>query len=254
MKICYFTATGNSLYVARQIGDDDAELLSIPHLMREGTPEVSDDAVGIVAPVYAGDMPKMVHRFLQQAHITTGYLFFVYTFGFSESVARPHAELAAREAGLELAYVNSIKMVDNYLPGFEMDDQKANVGEKKVDEHIAQVRADIAARRRMTAKVGVKAKAAIAAMRPMAKSIVKDSAAQGYIVTDACVRCGICAKVCPADNITVTDHVEFGDHCEVCYACLQNCPHNAIHLKGEKSAARFRNEHVPLKDIIAANA
>ena len=30
MKMCYFTATGNSLYVARRIGGENAELLSIP--------------------------------------------------------------------------------------------------------------------------------------------------------------------------------------------------------------------------------
>ena len=32
MKICYFTATGNCLYVAKQIG---GELLSIPQLIIE---------------------------------------------------------------------------------------------------------------------------------------------------------------------------------------------------------------------------
>ena len=29
---------------------------------------------------------------------------------------------------------------------------------------------------------------------------------------------GICAKVCPGDNITVSDEgVHFSDHCQVCY-------------------------------------
>ena len=35
MKICYFTATGNSLYVAKKIGGDGGELLSIPQLMKK---------------------------------------------------------------------------------------------------------------------------------------------------------------------------------------------------------------------------
>ena len=70
---------------------------------------------------------------------------------------------------------------------------------------------------------------------------------------DKCIRCGICAKVCPANNIKVTDHVEFSDHCEVCYACLHNCPQSAIHLKKEASDVHFRNEYISLKDIIEAN-
>ena len=31
------------------------------------------------------------------------------------------------------------------------------------------------------------------------------------------------------------------------------CPKNALHMKAERSAVRFRNEHVTLKEIIAAN-
>ena len=76
----------------------------------------------------------------------------------------------------------------------------------------------------------------------------------GYTVNDACIRCGVCAKVCPANNITVTkDGVTFSDHCEVCYACLHNCPQSAIHMRLEAGTAHFRNEHISLKDIIAAN-
>ena len=66
MKILYFTATGNSLYAARQIG---GEQLSIPQLIKEGNYEVKDDAVGIVCPVYCGNIPKMVRRFLAKATI-----------------------------------------------------------------------------------------------------------------------------------------------------------------------------------------
>ena len=58
----------------------------------------------------------------------------------------------------------------------------------------------------------------------------------------------------PADNITVTeDGVHFSDHCEVCYACLHNCPQSAIHMPVEAGTTHYRNEHVTLKDIIRSN-
>ena len=72
MKTCYFTATGNSLYVAKQIG---GEVLSIPQLMKEGQLVLHDDAVGIICPVYGGEMPKMVRKFLKKASIRTEYPF-----------------------------------------------------------------------------------------------------------------------------------------------------------------------------------
>ena len=57
MTICYFTATGNCLYVAKRIG---GELRYIPNMLKNSTMDISDDAVGIICPVYAGQMPGMV--------------------------------------------------------------------------------------------------------------------------------------------------------------------------------------------------
>ena len=62
-----------------------------------------------------------------------------------------------------------------------------------------------------------------------------------------------CAKVCPADNIRVTDKVEYLHHCECCLGCMHNCPKKAIHLKNEKSSVRFRNSEVTIKKLINAN-
>ena len=76
MTICYFTATGNCLYVARSIG---GTLLSIPQLMRQERIEIEVDAVGIVAPVYAVEMPMMVKAFLGKARSKTHSFFFIYT-------------------------------------------------------------------------------------------------------------------------------------------------------------------------------
>ena len=42
--------------------------------------------------------------------------------------------------------------------------------------------------------------------------------------------------------------------CEVCYACLHNCPKTAIRMPVEADPMRFRNEHVTLAGIIQANA
>lgn len=251
MKICYFTATGNCLYVAKRIG---GELLSIPQLIRQESIEITDDAVGVVCPVYAGEMPMMVREFLKKAKIRTDYFFFIYTYGSGYGEAFAHVELAAREAGLKLRYINAVIMVDNYLPIFDMQEQMDTLPQKDVEGQIEKICQDIAQRKETPVTVNAATKTKMAMFRNMlAKCILKKDTAQGYTVNDTCIQCGICAKVCPANNIMVTDQVTFSDHCEVCYACLHNCPQSAIHMKVEKNTVHFRNDQVSLQDIIEAN-
>lgn len=252
MTVCYFTASGNCLYIAKRIG---GTLLSVPQLMRQEIIEIEDDAVGIVAPVYAVEMPAMVKDFLAKAKIRTDYFFFIYTYGMGYAEAFAHVKQACNEKGLKLSYINAVQMVDNYLPGFEMQKQIDTLPQKDVEGQIARILSDIEERRETEVKITMAVKAQMAMYQKMlAKRILRTDTAQSYIVNDRCVRCGICVKVCPANNITVSaDGVRFADRCEVCYACLHNCPQNAIHMREEKSSVRFRNEHVTLKDIVDAN-
>ena len=94
MTVCYFTASGNCLYVARRIG---GTLRSIPQLMRQDTIELEDDAIGIVAPVYAVEMPMMVKAFLKKSRIKTAYFFFVFTYGMGYAEAFAHVKQACDE-------------------------------------------------------------------------------------------------------------------------------------------------------------
>ncbi|MBQ7992813.1 MAG: EFR1 family ferrodoxin [Solobacterium sp.] len=251
MKTCYFTATGNSLYTARRIG---GELLSIPQLMKQDRIVISDEAVGIVCPVYGGEMPRMVRQFIEKAVFKTNYFFFVYTYGASQSFAKLNAIDLISSKGIRLSYVNAVLMVDNFLPGFESQHQIDTAPDKNIEEQLESIARDIAERKQQTVTSNLLNRTGKRLVHAtMAKIVMNPKAAQKYIVNENCVRCGICAKVCPANNITVTDAVHFSDHCEVCYACVHNCPKNAIHLKSERSAVRFRNEHVSLKEIIDSN-
>lgn len=76
---------------------------------------------------------------------------------------------------------------------------------------------------------------------------------RNFQVNNNCNGCKVCEKVCPVDNIKVDEKPAFKDNCEHCLACIHNCPQTAISLKKEKSSARFRNQHVTLKEIINAN-
>ena len=252
MTICYFTASGNCLYVARRIG---GTLLSIPQLMRQGKIEIEDDAVGIVCPVYAVELPFMIVDFMKKADIKTDYFFFILTCGYGYEVSLGHAEVAARERGWDIKYGNGVLMVDNYLPFFDMDEERRKLPGKDVEGQLDKICADIQARKEQRVMLTPELKAQMEHYhKTHAPKVINKNMAFDYTVNDDCIHCGTCAMVCPANNITVKeDKVIFGDRCEVCYACLHNCPKKAIHLPVEKADARFRNEHVSLNDIIRAN-
>lgn len=251
MTICYFTATGNSLYVAKKIG---GTLLSIPKLMKENEIVIDDDSVGIIAPVYAGNMPVMVQKFLKKAKIKTNYLFFISTYGMSYSVAKVNAKSIANESGLKIDYVNVVKMVDNYLPGFDIKKQIESVHKKNIEGQIDYICKDLSSKKKNVSSINLLQKVAMWIVNnTMGKALFDKNAAKKYVVNNNCILCGTCAKVCPANNISVNDKVIFADKCEVCYACIHNCPKKAIHVKFEKSKDRFRNEHISLNEIIESN-
>ena len=48
-----------------------------------------------------------------------------------------------------------------------------------------------------------------------------------------CVKCGLCASLCPMSNIVIADTVVYRDKCTMCYRCFANCPKQAITIIGK---------------------
>jgi len=140
MKVLYFTATGNNLYVAKKIG---GEYYSIPKLIKEGQFEFEDEKIGIVFPVYNGGVPKIVEEFLSKATLKSKYIFGVTTYGaFSGASSRHLFEIGKRNA-IKFSYINDLLMVDNYLPGFDMDKQVQKEPKKNIEENLMKIINDI---------------------------------------------------------------------------------------------------------------
>ena len=248
MTIFYFTATGNSLAVAKRIG---GTLVSIPSVVDSGKLHYKDDVIGIVFPVYGWTTPVMVGRFLDKVKLEADYTFAIGTYGNIPGAAMMNLQKRAEKNGYRFDYTNQLLMVDNFLPIFEMDAQIKKLPGKKVEEKMAKILDDINKRRHLQTKASPVARGITALVSNMMKSPGKN--AQKYIVNSQCNKCGICAKVCPSKNITVTDKVHFADLCEYCLACPHLCPQNAIHLKNERSDKRWINPEVSLNEIIMAN-
>ena len=251
--VFYFTGTGNSLYAARQLEDNP---VSIPQVMREGTLTFQADAIGVVCPVYGHEVPAMVKEFLKKTSFQTDYFYMVLTYGNRHGGAVELARELCRSCGIEPAYMNVLLMADNWLPSFDMEEQKRL--DKNVEGQLAAIREDVRARRRLIAPVTDSDRAAHQEFLSRMSQMPEDAWQHLLLVTEDCVGCGICERVCPSGSIHVTDGkaVHTPGKCQTCLACIHACPHRAIQLTvPEKNPeARYRNEHVTLEEIIRSNS
>ena len=54
-------------------------------------------------------------------------------------------------------------------------------------------------------------------------------------ISDACIGCGKCEKLCPMHNITIQrGRAMPGNRCTMCYRCISLCPQKAITLLGKE--------------------
>lgn len=265
--ILYFTGTGNCLHVARQLAGDNAELLSIPQMIRQGRYDFDADEIGIVYPIYGHMPPYMVREFIGKAKLSAAYKFSILTYGARKCDAVETWDKIASKGGIKFDYINTLIMVDNWLPNFDMNEQIKI--DKHIPENLQKISADLAQQkhwhepvtdeerqqhREFMARTGLNAETGF---------LMKSE--EHFTVSPACIDCCICTYVCPRGNYELTSKgIKVEGSCEFCFACIQNCPQKAIqfikHDDGsfpdgtEKNPnARYRNENISLMDIKLAN-
>ncbi len=263
MTILYFTATGNSLHVAKAFGGD---LISIPAMIKSERYEFTDDKIGIVFPIYSNKVMPYIEEFLMRSKFKCNYLFAVMTYGIFAAAAADHLQSIAERVGRPFDYINKMRMVDTWLPGFKMENQIKGEHKKEIEKHLSIIVQDVVDSKKMIRKTSgfdrffTRLQLKNAA-KPHPKGGVHGAVTglgiRNYIrVEDSCIGCGTCAKVCPMSNITVDREarsITLAQNCLACLACTHNCPTNSIRLRGERSRARFRNSNINLSEIIKAN-
>ena len=257
--ILYFSVTGNTRFVARQLagrlGDEALDLLQ---RIRRGdhSPIHSDRPFVICAPTYVCEMPRFFADYLRKTPLTGGTdAYFIFTSGGYCGISGTLARAIARKKGLRYKGCAELTMPRNYIANDHYPELEKLEIERRIRacaEALEAIAADIASGERLKSRhVWLFELAITLPFNPVwcrLKQGVGD-----FHATDKCVGCGKCARLCPLNLIEIVDGRPLwrGKRCAHCMSCIQNCPVDAIEygrITQKKDRYRFEKYRYVLKD------
>lgn len=231
--IIYFSATGNSKYVAHRIAmETDDWARSIEELRREKHVEARAGGVfGIVCPTYFYGIPTIMEEFLKTVKMYVGegcYFYFVSTYGVNSGMSADLIDDILRKRDLELDARFGVRMQDTWAPVVDLNDrskiQSINAEAEKSIEEIAKH-----IRNRDKGNFIKKRKPRFLAKFNY-RVYDKARETKNFVVSDACNGCMLCVKRCPIKVIELVNKrpTWTTDQCVMCLGCYHRCPMNAI--------------------------
>ena len=253
--IFYFSATGNTRWAAHRLAAATHEqLVDMAALMRSSSTGAQNEPftlkegerLGFVFPVHGWRVPKLVRRCISQLKLEAGHQPFTYCVctagdsvgqtvdGLNKVIQSTPALSALNVKGVSSAW--SLIMPESYvgLPFMDVDPKEKEARKKAMaSETLNSAIEDILMCRNGVTKL-------TKGFWPWFMSKVIGGFFEGVLITDKrfhvtherCVKCGICANVCPVGDINGGQgHKPVWLHhedCLTCFNCYHHCPHHAI--------------------------
>ena len=260
-SIYYFTGTGNTLVIARELAQEltrdlgDTELVPIPSRMKQETIFTDADAVGIAFPVYFLTMPGIVQEFVQKLRFgKKPYIFGIATCGERPGGALFSLKTLLEEKGTNLSAGFVFVMPENYIGPVDLMGDAGHRQEKyaAAQRRIPAVAEAIRERRQAVPEGNGSALLWIGGCITRIFATTLYNTPRRIHATEICNRCRTCERICPTNNITVKeDAVCWGSTCTQCYACIHWCPKGAVEIGGRTSGKpRYHHPDITLADML----
>lgn len=243
--ILYFSGTGNSAYAAKRIGNklnDQALNLFEKIRSHDYSGLHSDNPWVIVVPTYAWRIPRIVENWLDHTPLSGNKsIYFVMTCGSDIGNADNYLRQFCLKKKMNYRGCMEVVMPENYIAMFSAPERKKALEIIRQAEHVI----DNAARlvKEHTDFPHMKVSLIGRLNSGFVNTIFYPMFvhAKKFFVTDACISCGKCVKVCPTENIHLSSGKPvWNEQCTHCMACICHCPKEAIEYgKHSKGLVRY---------------
>lgn len=248
--IYYFSGTGNSLFIARRLGDILTGQFTI-HPIRTLTAaervNVTADLIILVFPVYFQTLPDIVMAFLNKAQFEKSS---PDIYGIATCNGGPgHAMFTMKrmlhkrgyslKAGFCITMPGNSLIIRDFTNPEEIRNQRLRDCHFKIEEISGYIRRRESGRMDGTDRFRSHLQGLVTDL--VAKRIYRTPSK--FCTSDLCTRCGTCVRLCPANNISIENTgVVWGSRCEQCLACFHWCPQKAVEI-GKFTAGKLRYHH-----------
>lgn len=273
-EIYYFSGTGNSFYVAKELQKRiiDTKLIPIVSLLKQEIIEVHGEMVGFVFPLHGMTVPIPVKIFLKKLELkSVNYIFAIVTRGGTKCFAFNKINQILKRNRKCLDSTFTLTMISN--------DPKFEVYEIPTSESISKVESKIQTRLDSISRIIINKEKYqekdsdyidfpfIKPVNYLLERIVllamfwaDVSRTNNYFYTDSkCAGCGTCEKVCLSQKIKIINKKPVWQKnvkCYLCYTCLNYCPEQAVQIKSKiymksytDKNGRYPHPFATIKDI-----
>ena len=277
-EIYYFSGTGNSLHVARELQKRISEVKLIPiiSLVSKESVRTNGETVGFVFPHYASSLPKIVHTFIEKLDLGSArYLFAIATRGRTQTMAFVEIDKILKKKGKRLDSFFVFTMPSGSEPLVK------GYASRITEERILRLESEMLARldsihrtimnqeisREEDTGDGTTPPPLLVPFLPLIRVIAPLLVPLGKLVEtkfefyydEKCTGCGVCEKVCLAEKVQMVDGKPVWQEavkCHGCFACLNFCPEESIQVKSTwylksytDQNGRYHHPQITAKDI-----
>lgn len=234
----YFSGTGNTLLVVKkmkQVFVKKGIKVNLYHLEKTNLQDINlDNTIGLGFPVAEQGTYPFVWNFVKSLPQANGTnIFMVDTLlAYSGGVVGPMKRIVKKK-GYQPIGAEEILMPNNLFPkriDVEKNEKKVHRGQEKAERYAKDILNGKSRWKRVPPLSDL--------MAIFSKSEITWKFLRWYyplkIDKSKCIKCGLCIKLCPVNNIEMKEYPKLKNKCMICMRCISFCPKQAIHVSKKK--------------------